>query len=95
MEKFNKLRNTKLVNSDKNSFLCLQSDKFLRNNIQNLKEVIVLLNQEKEKLFIRKEKMLKEIINLQSKLESANNNNKLIRNKKNYLKINIKRIKYF
>ena len=39
--------------------------------------------------------MLKEIINLQSKLESANNNNKLIRNKKNYLKINIKRIKYF
>jgi len=95
MEKFNKLRNTKLVNSDKNYFLCLQSDKFLRNEIQNLQEVIALLNQEKEKLFIRKEKMLKEIINLQSKLESANNNNKLIRNKKNYLKINIKRIKYF
>ena len=39
--------------------------------------------------------MLKEIINLQTKLELANNNNKLIRNKKNYLKINIKRIKYF
>ena len=82
LDEFNKLRNTKLVNSDKNSFLCLQSDKFLRNEIQNLQEVIALLNQEKDNYLLEKKSLLEEIINLQSKLELANNNNKLIRNKK-------------
>ena len=82
LDEFNKLRNTKLINSDKNYFLCLQSDKFLRNEIQNLQEVIALLNQEKDNYLLEKKSLLEEIINLQSKLELANNNNKLIRNKK-------------
>ena len=82
LDEFNKLRNTKLINSDKNYFLCLQSDKFLRNEIQNLQEVIALLNQEKDNYLLEKKSLLEEIINLQTKLELANNNNKLIRNKK-------------
>ena len=62
--------------------MCLQSDKFLRNEIQNLQEVIALLNQETDNYLLEKKNLLEEIINLQSKLELANNNNKLIRNKK-------------
>ena len=82
LDEFNKLRNAKLVNSDKNYFLCLQSDKSLRNEIQNLQGVIGVLNQEKDNYLLEKKKMMEEINDLKSKLELANNNNKLIKNKK-------------
>ena len=78
----NKLRNAKLINSDKNYFLCLESDKMLRCEIKNLQGIIELLNQEKDNYLLEKKKMMDEIDELKSKLELSNNNNKLIKNKK-------------
>lgn len=92
LNEFNKLRNAKLINSDKNYFLCLESDKMLRCEIKNLQGIIELLNQEKDNYLLEKKKMMDEIDELKSKLELSNNNNKLIKNKKNYLNKNIKRI---
>ena len=82
LNEFNKLRNAKLINSDKNYFLCLESDKMLRCEIKNLQGIIELLNQEKDNYLLEKKKMMDEIDELKSKLELSNNNNKLIKNKK-------------
>ena len=82
LNEFNKLRNAKLINSDKNYFLCLESDKMLRCEIKNLQGIIELLNQEKDNYLLEKKKLLNEIDELKSKLELSNNNNKLIKNKK-------------
>ena len=82
LNEFNKLRNAKLINSDKNYFLCLESDKMLRCEIKNLQGIIELLNQEKDNYLLEKKKMMDIIDELKSKLELSNNNNKLIKNKK-------------
>ena len=82
LNEFNKLRNAKLINSDKNYFFCLESDKMLRCEIKNLQGIIELLNQEKDNYLLEKKKMMDEIDELKSKLELSNNNNKLIKNKK-------------
>ena len=82
LNEFNKLRNAKLINSEKNYFLCLESDKMLRCEIKNLQGIIELLNQEKDNYLLEKKKMMDEIDELKSKLELSNNNNKLIKNKK-------------
>ena len=82
LNEFNKLRNAKLINSDKNYFLCLESDKMLRCEIKNLQGIIELLNQEKDNYLLEKKKMMDEIDELKSKLKLSNNNNKLIKNKK-------------
>lgn len=82
LDEFNKLRNRKLINSDKNYFLCLENDKKFRNEIQILNDIILGLNVEKDKYYLERKKLMDEIKDLKSKLELANNNSKLMKNKK-------------
>ena len=82
LDEFNKLRNRKLINSDKNYFLCLENDKKFRNEIQILNDIILGLNVEKDKYYLERKKLMDEIKDLKNKLELANNNSKLMKNKK-------------
>ena len=82
LDEFNKMRNLKLVKSDKNYFLCLQNDKKLRTEIGNLNDIILKLKQEKDNYYLEKKKMKEEINDLKNKLELANNNMKLMKNRK-------------
>ena len=81
LEEFNKLRNMKLINSDKNYLVCLDNEKNLNLEIQKLKETISELNKEKDKYYLEKKKMNDEINDLKNKLDLANGNKKLIKNK--------------
>ena len=81
LEEFNKLRNMKLINSDKNYLVCLDNEKNLNLEIQKLKETISELNKEKDKYYLEKKKMNDEINDLKNKLDLAKGNRKLIKNK--------------
>ena len=81
LEEFNKLRNMKLINSDKNYLVCLDNEKNLNLEIQKLKETISELNKEKDKYYLEKKRMNDEINDLKNRLDLANGNKKLIKNK--------------
>ena len=81
LEEFNKLRNMKLINSDKNYLVCLDNEKNLNLEIQKLKETISELNKEKDKYYLEKKRMNDEINDLKNKLDLAKGNRKLIKNK--------------
>ena len=82
LDEFNKLRNLKLINSDRNYFICLNNEKSLKLEIQKLKELIIAMNTEKDKYYLEKKKLNDEINELKNKLELANSNSKLMKNKK-------------
>ena len=82
LDEFNKLRNLKLINSDRNYFICLNNEKSLKLEIQKLKELIIAMNTEKDKYYLEKKKLNDEISELKTKLELANSNSKLMKNKK-------------
>ena len=82
LDEFNKLRNLKLINSDRNYFICLNNEKSLKLEIQKLKELIIAMNTEKDKYYLEKKKLNDEISELKNKLELANSNSKLMKNKK-------------
>ena len=82
LDEFNKLRNMKLINSDKNYLVCLNNEKSLKLENQKLNEIIISLNKEKDKYYLEKKKLNDEISDLKNKLELANNNSKLMKNKK-------------
>ena len=81
-DEFNKLRGMKLINSDKNYIICKEEEKNLKIEIQQLKELILALNKEKDRFYLEKKKLNDEINDLKNKLELANNNSKLMKNKK-------------
>ena len=81
LEKFNKLRNMKLINSDKNYLVCLDNEKNLNLEIFKLKEIISALNQERDKYYLEKKSLNDEINDLKNKLDLARGNSKLIKNK--------------
>ena len=82
LDEFNKLRNMKLINSDKNYLVCINNEKSLKLEIKKLKELIIAMNTEKDKDYLEKKKLHDEISDLKNKLELANNNSKLMKNKK-------------
>ena len=82
LDEFNKLRNLKLINSDRNYFICLNNEKSLKLEIQKLKKLIIAMNTEKDKYYLEKKKLNDEINELKNKLELANSNSKLMKNKK-------------
>ena len=81
LEEFNKLRNMKLINSDKNYLVCLDNEKNLNLEIFKLKEIISALNQERDKYYLEKKSLNDEINDLKNKLDLARGNSKLIKNK--------------
>ena len=82
LDEFNKLRNMKLINSDKNYLVCLNNEKNLQLENQKLNGIITALNKEKDQYYLEKKKLNDEITDLKNKLELANSNSKLLKNKK-------------
>ena len=91
LDEFNKMRNLKLIHSDKNYLICKQEERDLKSEIRQLNDIISSLNKEKDKNYLEKKKLNDEITDLKNKLELANNNSKLMKNKKKYFEQKYKR----